>query len=220
MLVVTPALLLLAVLASGPAEPAAPPGDPRTTVVLHEICASQLDRRDLTLYANGTIRLREGPVGGERLVLHEIGHDELEAIRRHLEDLDLGSAESAVGAPVGDWVLQCRLEVVERDGTPHSLRFGDFDTGGLVLADLRRVVASLLESARKQALSAEIPASYVPVAGDRLERNDGNVYEVVGPTSDGKAIELRGVDQPIAIFIERSQLRIEFRRVVESGEAR
>jgi hypothetical protein len=213
-------MLVAALLLALPSAPApSPPADARTTVVLHEQCASRIDRRDLTLYANGTIRLREGPVGGERLVLREIGRPDVDAVRRRLQGIDLGSIESATGAPDGDWSLACSLEVV-LDGLRHELRYGAFDVGGLALDELRRVVGDLLEQARAEAYSAEIPLSYRPAPGDRLERNDGLVFEVIGFTSDGKAIELTALDQPIQVFVERDKLRLEFRRLLPGREAR
>ena len=203
-----------------PAAAPEPPADRRSRVLLHEHCESQLDRRDLVLFANGTIRLREGPVGGERLVLRELGHPDLEAIRRRVDEIDLATLESATGSPEGDWSLSCELEVVTRDGARHELRYGAFDTGGLQLDALRRVVGTLLELARAESYSAEIPAGYRPAPGDRLERGDGLVFEVIGFTSDGKAVELSAVDQPIQIFVERDKLRLEFLRVVRRAEIR
>jgi hypothetical protein len=209
---VTPSLLLL--LAVGPGAAAAPPADPRSSILVHERCASELETRDLTLFGNGTIRLREGPPGSERLVLRELGRPELEAIRRRIDAVDPGELRGADATASGEWTAVCALELRSATGEEIRLRYGGLDSGGLELDGIRRVVETLVELARAEAYSVEIPAGWRPAPGDRLERNDGLVFEVVGFTSDGKAIELTALDQPIQVFVARDRLRLEFRRRV------
>jgi len=76
---------------------------------------------------------------------------------------------------------------------------------GQVLIVVDSLVAGL--SARPP---TELPAGYRPRRGDLLRRIDGAVYRVVGATSDGKSIELRGIDQPLTLYVPRDALRQEF----------
>src|SRR5215217_1069964 len=71
-----PALLALALL---PVPlPAAPPASDRSTEVVRLECASDLGRREVTLFGNGTVRLREGLRGKEEaLGLAELDPAEL-----------------------------------------------------------------------------------------------------------------------------------------------
>jgi hypothetical protein len=43
---------------------------------------------------------------------------------------------------------------------------------------------------------------------------DGNLYRVESFTVDGKGVELQGVYQPLALYVQRDQLRMEFKALV------
>jgi hypothetical protein len=188
--------------------------DPRTTRVLTEICRSTISTRDLTLFANGTIRLREGTPGSESLALAEIERSEVAAIRRRLGALDLSETDARTSGPSGDWVERCRL-ILERDPEPPAVfEYGHLDPPSLALEGVLRIVEELVEKVRRGGAESDIPPGYRPALGDRLERRDGVLFEVVGPTADGGMFELRGVDAPLTVYVERDRIRTEFVRLL------
>ena len=88
------ALLLLA-------TPAAR-ADDRSTEVLRYDCVTDLARREMTLFANGTIRLRKGQIGNEWMGLAELSPDKMQAFLNRLSGEDLcGREEPREGARGG-----------------------------------------------------------------------------------------------------------------------
>lgn len=212
-LVALVAVQALGVPALGAQSPV-PPADARSREVVREECASRIARREVVLFANGTVRLREGALGEERMTLGELGRPEADALLRRLGEVQFEALEILSVAPEGDWVERCRL-VVSIDPEPaREVAYGRLDAGSLELESLRRLVEQLVTVARGDGGSVEIPASYRARLGDRLERADGAVFEVVGLTSDGKAVELASDQPPLTLFIEHGRLRAEFRRLL------
>jgi len=207
-------VIIVALLVVALSEPLAPPVDARSVELLREECASRIATRDLVLFGNGTVRLREGPAGETRMTLGELGSPELEAYRRRRADVDFGAVEVMAVGPEGDWIEHCRLRLELDPEEPRELGYGRFDSGSLELEKLRRILSDLVEVARDDGRSAEIPARYEPRRGDLLERADGAVFEVLGFTSDGRGVELVSDDPPITMFVDRDQIRVEFRRLV------
>jgi hypothetical protein len=208
--------LLAALTLPAAAAPDAPPvADPRTVVLVRLDCSSQLGRREVTLFLNGTVRIREGTAGSEQLLLGEYGPDEVAAFRRRLAEVDLTEAERRETTVEGDWVERCQLELPdEAQVDPIRFRFGWHDTHSLALASLLRIVDDVASRARAELARSELPAGYRPAVGDRLARLDGEVFEVVGFTSDGNGVELTGLRQPITLYAPISDLRLSFARVV------
>jgi len=202
-------LLLVALTAPG-AEVA--PIDPRTVVLLREECSSSIAHRELVLFANGTVRLREGAPGREKMTLGEVAGEALRAYRNRLAEVVRDDVEIQSEGPAGEWIERCRLALEPDEASSFSISYGRLDAGSLALEGLRRIVEDLVEVARNAGNSAEIPSSYVPQVGDRLVRADGAIFEIVSFTSDGKAIELRSDEPPITMYVERSGLRAEFVR--------
>jgi hypothetical protein len=207
-------LLTLALAALQPPDAVAPPGDARTIELVRELCASRISVRETVFFANGTVRLREGAPGEERMTLGELGRPEAEAVRRQLGEIVFESLEIVSVAPEGDWVERCVLAFEDAAGNLRSIAYGRFDAGSLELEKLRRIVEYLAQLARADGGSVEIPESYRARLGDRLERADGAVFLVVGITSDGKAAELTSDDPPITIYVEQERMRVEFRRLL------
>jgi hypothetical protein len=212
----TPRLALLVALTLPAAgAPESSVADPRTVVLVRLDCSSQLGRREVTLFLNGTVRIREGTAGSEQLLLGEYGPDEVAAFRRRLAEVDLTEAERRETTVEGDWVERCHLELRhEGEADPIGFRFGRYDTHSLALASLLRIVEDIAERARAELARSELPAGYRPAVGDRLARLDGEVFEVVGFTSDGSGVELTGLRQPITLYAPISDLRRTFVRVV------
>jgi len=199
------------------ASPGTPPVDLRSVELLRESCASRIGSRDLTLFGNGTVRLREGLAGETSMQLGELGAPELEAFRRRLAEIDFEATEVVARGPEGDWLDRCRLAVELEPGADHELEYGRFDSGSLELEKLRRILEDLIAVARTSGASGAIPASYEPRLGDRLRRADGAIFEVVGFTLDGRGVELISDDPPLTLFVDRENLRTLFESLVSEA---
>jgi hypothetical protein len=64
----------------------------------------------------------------------------------------------------------------------------------------------------------ELPVDYDPRPGDVLRRvGDGALFRVVNFTSDGKGIELEGIDLPLDVYVPKDQVRKHFTALVSRG---
>ncbi len=210
-----PGPVLVALLVALAAPLAAQDEDPRSVERLRYECVSDLARQDLTLFANGTLRLRESPPDEEpRMRLAELGRGELAAFLTRLAEEDLREVDVRGPEASGDWVEVCTLTLTLEDRPSRRLRFGRMDSMALALGRLLRVVDDLLLEVERLAPRSRLPEGYEPRAGDRLRRFDGALYEVVAYTGDGAGIELEGLDEPLVIFIPVAALRDEFEELV------
>lgn len=208
--------LLLSLTLAASAAAQAPDADPRSFVLVRLDCSSQVGRREVTLFLNGTARIREGVPGQEQLLLGEYGPEEVAAFRRRLAEVDLSEAERREKTVEGDWVERCVLELRANAGEEMArFAFGRYDSHSLALGQLLRIVEDVATRPRAELARSELPADYRPRVGERLERVDGEVFEVVGYTADGKGIELTGVRQPITLYLPIADLRQTFTRLVE-----
>jgi len=214
------AFLLLALLF------AAPPGDHtvaggglgRGDELLRLDCRSELARREVTLFGNGTARLRSGPVGAERMRLSELGPDERDALVDRLRESDLEEAESPSLSAAGSWVEVCDLAVRLPGKEPSTRRFGRYDSLPLALSRVRELAVALGDRVEAEGRAAEgLPQGYRPRLGDCLRRLDGRLFEVRGFTSDGKGIELGGRDQPLVVLVLLEELDREFGSLEPGG---
>jgi hypothetical protein len=209
-----PPVLALLVLALGGAvpSPAPPParGADRTTEVFRLDCGSALGHREVTLFRNGTVRLRDGERGKERMGLVELGPDERDGVLRRLAAEDLSETEESSHGPEGDWVERCALTLALPGRPARRFRYGRYDTLSLPLTRLLQVVADMAEKVRVMEGAERLPDGYEPRPGDVLKRVDGQLFEVFEFTVDKKGIECRGVDEPITLYVLREQLRQEF----------
>jgi hypothetical protein len=198
---------------SGAGTSAAVPSN-RSIEVLRLDCASRLGRREVTLFGNGTIRLRDGPIGKEWMGLAELGPDELQGTLRRLGEEDLSDASHLPQGVVGEWVEKCDLALALPGGKRQKFFYGRYDTLPLSLFRVQRVAEEL---AAKVALLRDVevlPEHYEPRLGDVLKRTDGMRYRVVNFTSDRKGIELDGLDQPLHLIVLKEQMRMEFVGIV------
>jgi hypothetical protein len=205
-------LLALLSLFAALAAPAAgeTPVDPRSVEILRYDCASALGRREVTLFANGTIRLRDGPLGEEWMGLAELGPDERDGVLHRLADEDLSAAARLPRGVDGDWVERCELRL-QLPGRPlQEFRFGRYDTLPLALSRVVRVAREMGEKVLDLKASEHLPEDYEPRRGDVLKRVSGRLFRVFGFTSDDKGVELEGVDDPLTIYVRREELRREF----------
>jgi hypothetical protein len=187
-----------------PAPWAAVPGADRSREVLDYRCESELGRRQVTLFANGTVRLWDGLHEAPRMTLGELAPEELQGYLRRLRSEDLSEVDETREGPDGSWVERCRL-VLELPGQARrQYAFGRYDSLPLALSALVRVADEL--GARTLPLD-QLPAGYTPRPGDVLRRADGALFEVVAFTTDGQGVELLGRDQPLTLYLRPDDLR-------------
>jgi len=190
-------------------------GDLRSLVVLRLECASDLGRRETTLFGNGTVRLRDGLPGEEEMVLAELDPEALEGVLARLEAEDLAEVRAETRDVEGEWVERCLLELPLREGGGGPTRFRFSRYAALPLG-LSRVVAIAreLEEVAERGRGLGLPAGYAPRRGDVLERSDGARFRVVQHTADGKGVELLGLDVPLTLYLAIDALGEEFVAVV------
>jgi hypothetical protein len=205
-----PALLALALLPA-PAALAAPPPSDRSTEIVRLECASDLGRREVTLFGNGTVRLREGLRGKEEAMgLAELDARELAGALARLAGEDLSEVRRLPSGVEGTWVERCILELALPDVPARSFRFGRYDTLPLPLSRVLRVVEDLAAEVLDLHGPTELPAGYSPEPGDVLRRADGQLFEIYAFTTDNKGLELWGVDQPLTLYVPVTEVRREF----------
>jgi hypothetical protein len=186
-------------------------------------CENDLGRKEVTLFGNGTVRLRERrPDEEEELYLGELDARVLEGYLVRIEEEDLSETDRHPLSVEGPWVEKCTLDLLPRGLDPDATeRFRVSRYQSLSLA-LSRVMA-LADELSEHVLSVAgpgLPLDYVPARGDRLARPDGVVFEVVRRTGDGTGLEMRGVDVPLTVYIPIGQVREVYATLVERGDGR
>lgn len=184
--------------------------DPRTLEVIRLDCTTGIVRSDMTLFGSGTLRLREGDVGAEEMLLSELGPDILEGYVRRLQQESLGNNLVPPKQVEGLWTEQCTLTVDVPDGPVGTTAFGGMDSMSLPLSRMVSIARELLALARVETHVAGIPLGYVPERGDVLLHRNGSHYRVHGFTSDGLGLELQGIEQPLAIYVAIETLHDQF----------
>ena len=200
------ALLPLALLLPWAAQ-----ADDRSTEILRYECRTDSSRRETTLFANGTIRLRRGKIGNELMGLAELGREALEGYLNRLAKEDLTNVTSPVPGPEGAWVEHCTLRLQLAGTEMRSFEFGPFDPLQLNFAHVLQIAQELEKKVTIVKDKDELPADYDPRPGDVLKRiGDGLRFRIVAFTGDSKGIELEGLDQPLEIYINRNEIRKKF----------
>jgi hypothetical protein len=197
------ALLLLAAL---PAS-----ADDRSTEIVRYDCRTDLARREMTLFANGTIRLRKGQIGNEWMGLAELSPDKLQGFLNRLAGEDLSDVKSPEKGPEGAWIEHCELRVQLPGRELQTYQFGHFEPLPLNLSHVVHIAEELTKKVPVVKEKDEIPVDYEPRPGDVLKRSgDGARFRVMAFTGDNKGIELEGIDQPVEIYISKDKLRKKF----------
>ncbi len=190
-------------------------GDPRSDELVRLECSSRLGRREATLFANGTVRSRVWDAEGALdMKLAELPPEELVAYRQRLTTEAAGTGASEAPAAEGEWLEACSLTLTLPDAASRTFRFARLDTLPLALGRLVAVAEELFVVADERQAVESLPADYEAQRGDVLLGRDGLRYQVQGLTSDGRAVELLGLDQPFTVYVALASLRGEFRRVV------
>ncbi|HEV2855737.1 MAG TPA: hypothetical protein VHC97_23320 [Thermoanaerobaculia bacterium] len=189
--------------------------DLRSIEVVRYDCTTDTTRRELTLFANGTVRLREGWIGNEWMGLTELGPDELQAYLNRLGGEDLSESANPEKGVEGAWIERCELRL-RLSGKPlKTYRFGHYDPLPLNLSRVVRIAQELVDKVPVTKDKDELPADYDPKPGDVLKRGgDGALFRVIAFTADDKGVELRGVDLPLEVYVPRDHLRESFTELV------
>jgi hypothetical protein len=192
--------------------------DDRSVELLRYDCRTDTTRREMTLFANGTVRLREGQIGNEWMGLAELGPDELQGFLNRLAGEDLSESRNPEKGVEGAWIERCELRL-QLPGRPLQVyHFGHYDPLPLNLSRVVRIAGELAEKVPVVQDRDELPADYEPEPGDVLKRvGDGALFRVVAFTGDNLGVELRGVDLPLEVYLPRDQLRRHFTALVSRG---
>lgn len=186
----------------------------RSLELLRLDCSRDIGARDITLFGNGTVRVRYGLEPDRSMRLAELDPDSLIAYQRRLDLIDLSEVPAQRPGVGGDWIETCRLVLRWPAGTERAYEFQELDTLPLGLSQVLAIVSELEESVGPAEESA-LPPGYVPQPGDVLRRWDGALFEVVDRTLDGHGVELRGLDIPLTIYVVEDLLRRQFRELVD-----
>ena len=194
-----------------PARVLAPddPRDPRSVEFFYYGCSDELERRDVTLFANGTLRLRRGPHDQQMMKLEEIGPVEL---RSHLNRLlrirasrDFPDQVQLEGSVAGRWIDSCRIQLDLPGFQAVRLEVGSFDLLPMELQQLQQYADELEGLTRPMVRPDALPPEYEPRIGDVLRTHEGKVYRIRGRTSDGGALELESLDGAWRIFVPEDE---------------
>jgi hypothetical protein len=173
-------------------------------------CTTEQRRREVTLFGSGTIRLREGVVGAEAGGLYDLKPDELTGYLNRMMEEDLSRVTSPDRGLDGAWISRCLLSL-QLPGRPRGDYFySQLDSLPLNLSRVLRVVEELAARVPDLKQAARLPDDFLPKRGDILKRQDGELFRVMGFTTDGKGIELEGQDIPLALYLTPEQVRHDF----------
>lgn len=197
--------------AQEPPEALVPREDLRGRLLLHYDCASDIDRRATSLFANGTIRLLTEGLGERSVRLAELSPDELRGFVNRLSEEDLSETDAETFSPEGEWIERCTLELTPLDKPARTFKLDRYGSLSLALSRVVTVVRELGERVERDSpLDRHLPAGYAPKTGDVLERKDGELFRVQGYTLDKKGVELDGVEQPLTLYLTADELQREF----------
>jgi hypothetical protein len=183
---------------------------PKSTELADHRCVGDLAEDQLTLFANGTVRLRERVGEREDMLLAELERKEIDGFVARLLDVDLSEAASLRSGITGEWISQCGLALALPDQPAVFFRYGRFDVLPHALETVRAVLTEVEALARTRAVHGSLPKDYQPKPGDFVRRGDGELFEVVGFTADGKGVELNGINQPVTIYVALADFRSLF----------
>ena len=191
------------------------PTNLRSWEIVRRDCRTSISREEVTLFGNGTLRLKSRIEERDEMHLAEMPPEDVEAFVRRLEAEDLSEVPEGRDEVLGRFVERCGLFVDLPGRDPQRFFFGKFDSMPLGLSRLNSIVDDMFEQAQALAPEGGLPRYYLPEPGDILLRVDGQLFRVVAMTSDKKGVELSGVDQPLTIFVALEGLRDQFTSLVE-----
>ena len=191
------------------------PANLRSWEIVRRDCRTSISRQEITLFGNGTLRLKIREEDRDDMHLAEMPPEDVEAYTRRLEAEDLSEVPEGREEVLGRFVEHCGI-FLDLPGRPaQRFFFGRFDSLPLGLSRLNAIVDDMLSQAEALAPEGGLPPNYIPEPGDVLLRVDGEGFRVVALTSDKKGVELAGIDQPLTIFVALEGLRDQFTALVE-----
>ncbi|MEM6454775.1 MAG: hypothetical protein AAF772_06740 [Acidobacteriota bacterium] len=219
--------LLLIALGAAPLEAqdglhrAAADGDPRSTVWIDYRCTSALGLRSITLFANGTVRLKRRFGAESEMRLGELDPAMRHRVRRRLLEVDpsdgLGDLAATSGVD-GAWIDRCTLDVRPPGRPAESFALTPYDTPPLRVARLRQLIEDLARRVLPPTPAARLPADYEPALGDVLEDRKGDRFRVVEFTADGLGVGVDGIEQPLRRYVAIADLAQHFVRVGDDDD--
>jgi len=207
--------------------------DERSAVLLRRECVSSLERQEVTLFANGTVRLWNGPPGEETMALGELAPDELETYVRRLREEDLSETERLSRGPEGEWVEGCRVVLrygvmarwfgppprrEDLDWQPQgdeTFAYRRFDSLSLPLSRIVALVDGMVGRVDRAAGRHTLPPGYRPREGDVLRRGDDVLFRIERRTADKHGWEMQGVEQPLVIYVPEDEIPKLFVELLE-----
>ncbi len=202
----------------------------RSQEFLRRDCYNALGREELTLFGNGTVRLRAGSPAGVGALdetapfsekstgqlamwLHELGPSERDAFVARLQEIDLSESDDETSSVTGSWVERCELHLAVPERKPRSFSYHRYDSLSLALRRVVEVAESLLgliERHQPSETAQRLPSGFRAEVGDLLTRADGELFRVQFRASGGASVELRGENVPVTLYLPESQLRQQF----------
>lgn len=207
--------LLLSLLADGAIAAEQEPGNLRSWEVARRDCRTTYTREELTLFGNGTLRLRLRTEEKDEMRLAELNPDEVQAYMRRLDAEDLSEVEEGREEVLGSMIERCALYLDLPGREKQRFFYGRFDSLPLGLSRMLAIINDMQQEAVDLAPEGGLPRNYIPEPGDILERTDGHRFAVVALTSDRTGVELSGIDDPLTIFVALESLRQQFVGLVE-----
>lgn len=213
-------LLGLALVVAWAAAQAALAEDPRSVVLFEQRCDSDRGSHVVTLFANGTIRLKE--TVGSRVVLHlaELTPEDLGAYRAQLlvTDPSDGLIADRGGTDIGGLgVERCVLVIAAAGRAPVRHVFSPLSVPSLRIDRWLRLAEDLAQRARPKDEPETLDEDYEPHLGDILRDVAGQRYRVVWVSVEGW-VELDGIDQAIHVETHVSALGERFVALVEAAD--
>lgn len=176
-------------------------------------CANQHYRREVTLFGNGTIRVREGYASAPEMWLGELDVESTRALIARLMEPDLEEVPATSRTVVGEWVETCRYEIELTPGEPQAFEFQRLDALALPLQKSLSVAITalgMIDRTRPSNTRGKLSSDFVPERGDVLVAIDGRRFRVSGFTTDRTGVELVGVEQPVVLFAPVADLHSMF----------
>ncbi len=201
---------------SDPRESAA---DLRGLMLLDYDCRSEIHQRRISLFANGTVRMRTEGIEESRVRLAELSPEELRGFLNRLKAENLEETDEETWSPRGEWIERCDLVLTLQDRPSERFRLDRFGTVSLALSRVLSVVKALdLLVDERSPPTRHLPAEYRPQSGDILERMDGKRFQVVRYTMENLSVELTALDMPLTVFIRLDEIRKHFAALISRRE--